>query len=260
MQQNGWLHRRAVHGRRDRSLHSGSASWPGLYTKVVNARDTVRLTRSGRRIRPPDTTNDGMTAHRITSFRRAGDCDLHGTAAILALAVSTQTYLSMLGHGHAFPPHLHLATELVELLGIRRAAVVLRRGAAAPPAAGRIACSSPRPDRLALMAAHVAIASQLAAWLQPFMPVETYSFTGALVRQARRISPSIRSPTSCSCRRRRAGGVDARSAARAARIAAGGRAHPRAAHALRLERATLPLQHAECDRGADPAEGQPPRV
>jgi hypothetical protein len=108
-----------------------------------------------------------------------------GIAAILALAVSTQTYLSMLGHGHAFHRIFIWQLSSWSYWGFV-APLVLRRGAAV--AAGG------RPGSrgflrlvligLALMAAHVAIASQLAAWLQPFMPVETYSFTGALVRQA----------------------------------------------------------------------------
>jgi two-component system LytT family sensor kinase len=108
-----------------------------------------------------------------------------GTAAILALAVSTQTYLSMLGHGHAFGRIFIWQLSSWSYWGFV-APLVLRRGAAV--AAGG------RPGvrvslrlvllGLALMAAHVTIASQLAVWTQPFTPVETYRFTDALVRQA----------------------------------------------------------------------------
>jgi len=107
-----------------------------------------------------------------------------GTAAILALAVSTQTYLSMLGHGHAFSRILIWQLSSWSYWGFV-APLVLRRGAAV--AAGG------RPGwrgslrlvliGLGLIAAHVAIASQLAVWSQPFTPVSTYGFTEALVTQ-----------------------------------------------------------------------------
>jgi len=107
-----------------------------------------------------------------------------GTAAILAFAVSTQTYLSMLGHGHAFRRILIWQLSSWSYWGFV-APLVLRRGAAI--AAGG------RPGwrvslhlvliGLALMAAHVAFASQLAIWSQPFTPVVTYGFTRAVVAQ-----------------------------------------------------------------------------
>jgi hypothetical protein len=108
-----------------------------------------------------------------------------GTAAILALAVSTQTYLSMLGHGHAFRRIFIWQLSswsywgLVAPLVLRRGAAVAARGRPGWREALRLALVG-----LALMAAHVVIASQLAVWSQPFTPVETYHFTGALVRQA----------------------------------------------------------------------------
>jgi len=109
-----------------------------------------------------------------------------GTAAIVALAVSTQTYLSMLGHGHAFHRIFIWQLSSWSYWGFV-APLVLRRGAAAAAAGGRpawrVSCRLVLIG-LALMAAHVAIASQLAVWSQPFTPVETYGFAGALVRQA----------------------------------------------------------------------------
>src|SRR5262245_31749894 len=107
-----------------------------------------------------------------------------GTAAILALAVSTQTYLSMLGHGHAFRRILTWQLGTWSYWGFV-APLVLRRGAAA--GTGRLAgwrvFVRLALIGTALIAAHVAIASQLAVWSQPFAPVVTYRFVDALVRQ-----------------------------------------------------------------------------
>jgi signal transduction histidine kinase len=157
---------------------------PGLYTKVVNARDTGPADAGPAKARHHVTPNDvSQDTHTIPA--RLVTAIGIGTAAILALAVSTQTYLSMLGHGHAFHRIFIWQLSSWSYWGFV-APLVLRRGAAA--AAGG------RPGwrvslrlvlmGLALMAAHVAIASQLAVWSQPFTPVETYRFTGALVRQA----------------------------------------------------------------------------
>jgi two-component system, LytTR family, sensor kinase len=107
-----------------------------------------------------------------------------GTAAILALAVSTQTYLSMLGHGHAFHRILIWQLSSWSYWGFV-APLVLRRGSAVA-AIGRPGWRGSLRlvlMGLGLMAAHVAIASQLAVWAQPFTPVSTYGFTAALVTQ-----------------------------------------------------------------------------
>lgn len=107
------------------------------------------------------------------------------TAAVLALGVSTQTYLSMLGHGHAFRRILIWQLSSWSFWGFV-APLVLRRGAAvaSPSRAGWSV-----PPRLValgigLMAAHAALVAQLAVWVQPFTPVDTYSFFGALRSQA----------------------------------------------------------------------------
>jgi signal transduction histidine kinase len=113
-----------------------------------------------------------------------------GTAAILALAVSSQTYLSMLGHGHAF------SRLLIWQLGswsfwAMAAPLVLHRGAAI--------VSRPRPRGIALFpvaalgivltAAQTSMSAQLAVWTQPFTPVVTYSFLGAFGSQAVALVP-----------------------------------------------------------------------
>src|SRR5687767_10226294 len=93
-------------------------------------------------------------------------------AAILALAVSAQTYLSMRGHGHEF--HRILAWQFGSWSCWAIAApFVLRRGA-------RFAAGSQRTWRdgagvaalgALLLAIHGVIASQLTIWMQPLMPV-----------------------------------------------------------------------------------------
>jgi sensor histidine kinase YesM len=108
-----------------------------------------------------------------------------GTAAVLALTVSTQTYLSMRGHGHAF--HRILIWQLSSWSFWAFAApLVLRRGAAL--ASGEQAGWEVRLRLAALgimlLAAHTAMAAQLAVWSQPFTPVVTYTFTGAFSAQS----------------------------------------------------------------------------
>jgi len=107
-----------------------------------------------------------------------------GIAAIIALAVSAQTYLSMLGHGHAF------GRILVWQLGawsfwVVAAPLVLRRGAGLAmgrrdrlPAFLRVAALG-----LVLIAVHGAMTSQLTVWLQPFLPRVTYGFRAAFTGQ-----------------------------------------------------------------------------
>ena len=103
---------------------------------------------------------------------------------MLALAVSAQTYLSMLGHGHSF------GRILLWQLGswsfwAAVSPLVVRRGAA-------LLASHRSPWRHAaeivglaaiLMAGHGVVASQLTIWLQPLLPVESHTFVGAFISQ-----------------------------------------------------------------------------
>jgi hypothetical protein len=104
-----------------------------------------------------------------------------GLAATLAVSVSTQTYLSMLGHGHSFRRILLWQLGAWGFWALA-APFVLRQGAA-------LTASNPgRQLRLVawglgLFALHSVVATQLTLWIQPFVPVETYGFVDALVRQ-----------------------------------------------------------------------------
>jgi two-component system, LytTR family, sensor kinase len=105
-------------------------------------------------------------------------------AAILGLAVSAQTYLSMLGHGHSFTRILlwQLASWS---FWAAAAPVVLRRGV---DYSAHRHSSFGDHARLALLGVllivcHAIAAAQLTVWFQPFVPVQTDSFGGALIRQ-----------------------------------------------------------------------------
>jgi len=101
-------------------------------------------------------------------------------AAVLALSIAAQTYLSMLGHGHSF--RRMLAWQLATWAFWACAApLVLRRGAE---------FMARRPRTLAdavplvwlgtlLLTAHSVLSAQLTLWIQPFVPVETYNVVQA---------------------------------------------------------------------------------
>jgi hypothetical protein len=106
-----------------------------------------------------------------------------GLAAILAVSVSAQTYLSMLGHGHSFRRILlwQLGTWTFWALA---APFVLRRGAeltgARPDLPSRVRLVA---LGLSLFGLHSVIATQLTLWIQPFVPVVSYDFIDAFANQ-----------------------------------------------------------------------------
>src|SRR6185295_4904366 len=107
-----------------------------------------------------------------------------GVAAVLALSIAAQTYLSMLGHGHSF--RRMLAWQLTTWAFWACAApLVLRRGAE---------FMARRPRALAdvvplvwlgtlLLTVHSVLSAQLTMWIQPFVPVETYTLVQAWAAQ-----------------------------------------------------------------------------
>src|SRR5262245_35128064 len=104
-------------------------------------------------------------------------------AAILALTVSAQTYFSMLGHGHSFRRMLLWQLSAWSFLVVA-APFVLRQGARL--AVGRRArFELPRQFALGglLTLGHTLVAAQLVLWFQPFVPVVSYTFTGAFMNQ-----------------------------------------------------------------------------
>jgi signal transduction histidine kinase len=148
----------------NRSLHGDWRAARRLYTSVVNA---------------PDLSGEhALPTHWVIAIGI-------GTAAVLALAVSTQTYLSMLGHGHSFRRILIWQLSAWSFWGFV-APLVLRRGAvaASPSRAGWSIFLRLAALGVVLIAAHAALVAQLAVWVQPFTPVDTYSFRGAVRGQA----------------------------------------------------------------------------
>ena len=107
-----------------------------------------------------------------------------GLAAVLALSIAAQTYLSMLGHGHSF--RRILAWQLTTwAFWACVAPLVLRRGAAFVAKRPRAMGDSLGLLRLGavLLAVHSVVAAQLTLWIQPLVPVETYDFMDAWARQ-----------------------------------------------------------------------------
>lgn len=100
-----------------------------------------------------------------------------GIAAVIALAVSTQTYLSMPAHGHAFHRIFVWQLGVWTFWGLV-APLVLRGGARFAVRRGGVLRNIGRSVALglALFAVHGASLSQLAVWVQPFTPVVTYDF------------------------------------------------------------------------------------
>ena len=103
-----------------------------------------------------------------------------GVAAVLALSIAAQTYLSMLGHGHSF--RRMLAWQLATWAFWACAApVVLRRGAQFMARRERTLADALPLVWLGvlLFTVHSVLAAQLTMWIQPFVPVETYTLVQA---------------------------------------------------------------------------------
>jgi sensor histidine kinase YesM len=104
-------------------------------------------------------------------------------AAAVATAVAAQTYLSMRDHGHAFGRILVWQLCCWLLWTVLGPPLMRRGGALAAPGSRRretltIALAVP-----ALVAAHILIASWLTTVFQPYVPVVTYDYAGALETQ-----------------------------------------------------------------------------
>lgn len=105
-------------------------------------------------------------------------------AAIAALTISAQIYLSMRGHGHSA-----VRIFVWQLAGwgfwALLAPTVLRQGGQLRREGRRLPRHLPTVAVIGLLAiaAHIVVISQLTAWIQPFVPVLTYGFQEALVGQ-----------------------------------------------------------------------------
>ena len=108
-------------------------------------------------------------------------------AAIMAVSVSAQTYLSMLGHGHSFP-RLFAWQFCSWLVWAGLAPFVLARGrrlACAPSGRRTRRCACVCAIGAATIVLHILATAQFTYWLQPYVPVQTYEFGDAVVNQSR---------------------------------------------------------------------------
>ena len=100
-----------------------------------------------------------------------------GAAVVIALSIAAQTYVQMLNHGHSLP-RLFFWQFGRWLFWALVAPIVLHYGVL-------IGVPTKSPGRrtmtvivmaVALIALHLVVASLLTFWLQPYVPVETYTF------------------------------------------------------------------------------------
>jgi two-component system, LytTR family, sensor kinase len=105
-------------------------------------------------------------------------------AAMAALTISAQIYLSMRGHGHSAARIFvwQLAGwgfwALLAPTVLRQAGRLRREGRRLPRHVPGVAAIG-----LLIIAVHILVISQLTAWIQPFVPVVTYGFEEALIGQ-----------------------------------------------------------------------------
>ena len=103
-----------------------------------------------------------------------------GAAAVIAFSISGQIYVQMLRHGHSFA-RLFLWQFSRWLFWAAVAPLVLRQGvtlAQTPKSRGRIALAVLMA--VVLIVAHLSLSSLLTFWLQPYVPIETYTLTVSL--------------------------------------------------------------------------------
>ncbi len=106
------------------------------------------------------------------------------TAALVAVTVSGQTYLSMLSHGHSLWRILIWQLSAWSLWALM-ALPIVRMGASLSAGEGRGAgrLAGVAAVGLVAVAGHLAVAAQFAVWLQPFAPVVLYTYRQAFLQQ-----------------------------------------------------------------------------
>ncbi|MEQ1730349.1 MAG: histidine kinase, partial [Vicinamibacterales bacterium] len=136
---------------------------------------------------PPFTSRADADARapRSSSFSTGRVLAMGFAAALfVALSVTAQTYLSMLGHGHSFWRMLWWQLSVAGLWAVL-APILIRLGA------WLHATRAPRHQVWATIAgygalaiaAHLAVTAQLSIWLRPFLPVIVPGFVDAVRSQ-----------------------------------------------------------------------------
>jgi sensor histidine kinase YesM len=110
----------------------------------------------------------------------------------IGLTVAGQIYLSMMDHGHSFA---RIAVWQICSWSVWAAAtpIVMRLGARLTNRPGSVAGAALRIaiTGLAIFAAHVLVAAVATVWLQPYVPVQVFRFSGALVLQVISLSVDL---------------------------------------------------------------------
>lgn len=112
-------------------------------------------------------------------------------AVIISTAISAQTYLSMLGHGHSFTRTLAWQLSCWSLWALAAPFVVRQAGALigarrTPPWRNHVRLGA---VGVVCVAAHVVLAAQLELWLQPYVPVASRGFEQAFLTQLETLLP-----------------------------------------------------------------------
>lgn len=125
-------------------------------------------------------SSDSLATGRVLAIGAA-------CAAFVAISVTAQTYLSMLGHGHSFWRMLWWQLSVSGLWALF-APTIMRLGA--QPARDLRPVTSHTNWWMRVLvygvvtiAAHIAVTAGLAMWLRPFIPVEVTVYTAALRAQ-----------------------------------------------------------------------------
>ncbi len=133
----------------------------------------------------PPAAISAVPVPRSSSFSTARVLAIGFAGALfVALSVTAQTYLSMLGHGHSFWRMLWWQLSVAGLWALL-APVLIRLGAwlHATRAPKHHVWATIAGYGAVAIAAHLAVTAQLSIWLRPFMPVIVPDFVTAIRSQ-----------------------------------------------------------------------------
>ncbi len=134
---------------------------------------------------PPVESPHAASASQTDSLRSGRVLAIGAACALfVALSVTAQTYLSMLGHGHSFWRILWWQVSVAGLWALF-APLLVRIGAGLHAARRPLARTWATIGGYAVLtiASHIAITAQLSIWVKPFVPVEVSDFTMAFRSQ-----------------------------------------------------------------------------
>lgn len=104
-------------------------------------------------------------------------------AVMLSVAITAQTYLSMLGHGHSFLGILGWQLSCWSVWALAAPAIVRQAARLANGGDGARTWARLAASGALFAAVHVAVAAQLSLWFQPYVPVVARSFRESATHQ-----------------------------------------------------------------------------